>query len=57
MHHFPFEATITLVLDDNEADNNDNICPVDYAIIAQHQATDATLQALLNTPGYEQLQI
>ena len=57
IHHVPLEDTANLVLDDDEIDNNDNIYPIDYAIIAKHQATDATLKALLNTPGYEQLQI
>ena len=53
MYHVPPEDTASLVLDDDEIDNNDNICSIDYAIIAKHQATDATLQALLNTSGYE----
>ena len=55
-HPIPSKDTEVLILDHND-NNNGPVCPVDYAIIAQHQANDASLQALLVTPNYEQLNV
>ena len=46
------------VLEVNSVEEQDNdSCPIDFRVIAKHQANDATLQTLLQTDDYSQLRL
>ena len=46
------------VLEVNSVEEQDNdSCPIDFRVIAKHQANDATLQTLLQTDDYSRLRL
>ena len=45
------------VLEVNFVEEQDDSCPIDFRVIAKHQANDATLQTLLQTDDYSRLRL